>query len=99
VKERHTDQAQNAKNFKLCDQLSDEITKLKTKKSKLDSRLRAISQKEKKSKKYFAHTKKCKDPVLIELEDKVSSPERNPEGADVEALSGIDKGTTSVSFL
>ena len=53
VKERRIEQAQTAMNFKLCDQLSDKISKLKAKKCEVDTRLRAILHKEKRSKSYF----------------------------------------------
>jgi len=47
VKERCIEQAQTAMNFKLCDQLSDEISKLKAKKREVNTRLQAILYKEK----------------------------------------------------
>lgn len=73
VKERRIEQAQAAKNFKICDQLSDEITKLKAKRRELDSRLWAILHKEKRSKHYFARRKS--NPVQeSDTEEEIVSP-------------------------
>lgn len=53
VKEKRIEQAQSVQN-KLCDQLSDEITSLKAKRRELESALRGLQLKKKKSDQYFA---------------------------------------------
>ena len=47
VKERHIEQAQSIKNFKFCDQLCEEVSKLKSKRCELESALDITTQREK----------------------------------------------------
>ena len=54
VKEKQIEQAQTVQNFKLCDQLSSEVTALKEKWRDLELSLHVLRRKEQRSKKYFA---------------------------------------------
>ena len=54
IKERRIEQAQGLQNFKLCDQLSEEVTQLKSKRREIESALRALQRKEQRSARYFA---------------------------------------------
>lgn len=53
-KGRRIEQAQGIQNYKLCDQLSEEITALKSKRSEIESSLRALQWKDQRSARYFA---------------------------------------------
>ena len=48
------EQAQSVQNFKLCDQIADEISSLKAKWRELESTLRNLQRKQKKSNQYYA---------------------------------------------
>ena len=52
LKQKTVEQAQTVPNFKLCDQLADEVSSLKAKRRELESALRSLQQKQKKSKQY-----------------------------------------------
>lgn len=52
IKERRMEQAQTVQNFKLCDQLAEEVTKLKGKRHEAHSALRVLERKEKRSNQY-----------------------------------------------
>ena len=54
IKEKRIEQAQGVQNYKLCDQLSAEVTELKTKRREIESLLRALQRKEQRSAKYFS---------------------------------------------
>ena len=54
LKQKRVEQAQTVQNFKLCDQLADEVSSLKAKRRELESALRSLQQKQKKSKQYYA---------------------------------------------
>jgi len=89
VKERRIEQAQTGMNFKLCDQLSDEISKLKAKKREVDTRLQVILHKEKQSKSYFDR-KKSKQ--IQESEEVVPSHVHKKQSKDAVI---IDSGSSS----
>ena len=54
LKQKRVEQAQTVQNFKLCDQLADEVSSLKAKRRELESALRSLQQKQKKSDQYYA---------------------------------------------
>lgn len=54
LKEKIVVQAQSIQNYKLCDQMTDEILSLKAKRRELEAALRSLQQKQKRSNQYYA---------------------------------------------
>ena len=54
LKERRIEQAQGIQNYKLCDQLMEEVDSLKSSRGELESSLRTLQRKDKRSVRYFA---------------------------------------------
>jgi chromosome segregation ATPase len=65
LKQKRVEQAQTVQNFKLCDQLADEISSLKAKRRELETALRSLQQKQKKSEQYYA--RKANSSSTIDL--------------------------------
>ncbi len=55
LKERRIEQSQGIHNYKLCDQLMEEVDSLKSRRSDLESSLRTLQRKDKRSARYFAY--------------------------------------------
>ena len=85
IKERRIEQAQAIQNYKLCDQLSTEVSALKAKRRDIESSLRALQQKERRSAKYFARKSSATSTTTAEsstsdkneLQDTSATPPRD----------------------
>lgn len=83
IKEKRIEQAQGLQNFKLCDQLSDEVTLLKKKRREIESALRALERKEQRSVRYFARKSSSSAETSTNIPNVASQdPNSTPDPGD-----------------
>ena len=92
VKDRRIEQAQAVQNYKLCDQLSEEVTALKAKRREIESSLQALQHKEQRSAKYFAHKSSATSTTTTENSNEIIPQDRN---ATLPRDVVFEQGTTS----
>ena len=78
VKEKRIKQANGIQNFKLCDQLSEEVVSLKEKRREAEATLRILKSKQKKSDQYFAR-KIRNEEVGLEMSTEIEAANTNTE--------------------
>lgn len=79
VKEKRIEYAQSTKNFKLCDQLCEEVTKLKSKRCELESALRILLHKGKRSWHYYGRKKSGQAHKMVNLDSESEEEQVIPQ--------------------
>ena len=97
VKDKRIEQAQTIQNYKLCDQLSAEVTTLKSKRREIESSLRALQRKEQRSAKYFARKASASHIKVSESHESSSTTSVTPQ--DPNATSSGDVTSQPGTFL
>ena len=97
VKEKRIEQAQTIQNYKLCDQLSAEVTTFKSKWREIESSLRALQHKEQRSAKYFACKASASHMKVSESHESSSTTSVTPQ--DPNATSSGDITSEPGTFL
>ena len=97
LKEKRIEQAQTIQNYKLCDQLSAEVTTLKSKRREIESSLRALQRKEQRSAKYFARKASGSHTKVSESHESSSTTSVTPQ--DPNASSSGDVTSEPGTFL
>lgn len=88
VKEKRIEQVQAVQNYKLCDQISTEVTTLKAKRREIESSLQALQRKEQKSAKYFSRKALASTTISKRPSSTTCETSQAPPPGDITSKSG-----------